>query len=65
LVRHGLITAEDKLWDRARAFDREAGFQSVDALAEFYAKLPASPTPEDFIAELKRLAAIMTKASTA
>ena len=64
LVRHGLITAEDKLWDRARAFDREAGFQAVDALVDFYAKLPESPSPDQFIAELKRLAAIMTKAST-
>ena len=64
LVRHGLITSEDKLWDRARAFDREAGFQAVDALAELYAKLPENPSPDQFIAELKRLAAIMTKAST-
>lgn len=65
LVRHGLITAEDKLWDRARAFDREAGFQAADALAEFYAKLPQDPSPEGFIAELKRLAEIMTRASAA
>src|SRR5205809_4491373 len=31
---------------------------------DFYAKLPESPSPDQFIAELKRLAAIMTKAST-
>lgn len=65
LVRHDLIGSDDKLWDRARAFDREAGFQAVDALAEFYAKLPENPSSDGFIAEVTQLAAIMTKASTA
>ena len=64
LVRHDLIGSDDKLWDRARAFDREAGFQAVDALAAFYAKLPENPSSDGFIAEVKRLAAIMSKAST-
>lgn len=65
LVRHGLLTKEDKLWERARAFDREAGFQSLDALVEFYANLPANPEPDRFVAEVKRFADIMTKAAAA
>jgi len=65
LVRHHLIPPDDKLWDRARAFDREAGFHAVDALAVFYANLPDDPSPEAFIAEVKRLADLMTKAAAA
>jgi hypothetical protein len=64
LVRHDLIASDDKLWDPARAFDREAGFQAVDALAEFYAELPDNPSSDGFIAQVKRLAETMTKAST-
>ena len=64
LIRHDLITSDDKLWERGRAFDREAGFQAVDALVEFYSKLPENPSPDGFITEVKRLAATMTKAST-
>jgi len=65
LLRHGLITADDKLWELARAFDREAGFHTVDALAEFYARLPENPSAAAFIGEVKRLAGLMTKAATA
>lgn len=65
LLRHGLITADDKLWDLTRAFDREAGFHAVDAFAEFYAQLPENSSAAAFIGEVTRLAGLMTKAGTA
>lgn len=65
LLRHSLITVEDRLRDLARAFDREAGFLTVDAFAEFYARLPENPSAAAFIGDVKRLAGLMTKAATA
>jgi hypothetical protein len=65
LVRHELIGPRDPLWDRARAFDKDAGFQAVDGLAEFYATLPLDPSPQDFVARVQRLAGILTTASNA
>jgi hypothetical protein len=65
LVRHALIGPGDPLWDKARAFDKEAGFQAVDGLAEFYATLPPNPSAQDFVAHVQRLASIMTTASNA
>jgi hypothetical protein len=65
LLRHGLITADDQLWHVARAFDREAGFQTVDDFTEFYARLPENPSAAAFIGEVKRLASLMTKAASA
>jgi hypothetical protein len=65
LVRHELIGPRDPLWDRARAFDKEAGFQAVDGLAKFYATLPPDPSAQDFVAQVQRLAGILTTASNA
>jgi hypothetical protein len=65
LIRHELIGPRDPLWDRARAFDKEAGFQAVDGLAKFYATLPPDPSPQDFVAHVQRLAGILTTASNA
>jgi len=65
LLRHGLITAGDTLWNLAREFDREAGFHTVEAFAEFYARLPENPSAAAFIGEVKQLAGLMTKAATA
>lgn len=64
LVRHELLRADDPLWARARAFDQQAGFQAVDALAEFYANLPRAPSPTTFVAQVQSLAALLMKAST-
>ncbi|HKW43988.1 MAG TPA: DUF5781 family protein [Thermoplasmata archaeon] len=61
LVRHGLIASDDPLWERARGFDRSAGFSAVDLFAEFYANLPESPSAAVFIGEVKGLANLMTK----
>ncbi|MCI4371704.1 MAG: hypothetical protein L3J78_03550, partial [Thermoplasmata archaeon] len=63
--RHGLIDSDDPLWDRARAFDRAAGFSAVDVFAEFFSGLPDSPSPAAFVARVKGLADLMTKAATA
>ncbi len=65
LVRHDLLSADDGLWDRARTFDREAGFSVVDAFSDFYANLSRDPSAAAFIDEVKALAALMTKAATA
>ena len=65
LVRHELIGPDDPLWDRARAFDTAGGFHAVDGLAKFYATLPPNPSAEDFVAQVQRLAAILTTASNA
>lgn len=65
LVRHRLLEPDDPLWAKARAFDRRAGFQIVDALAEFYAQLPEGPSPATFLGEVKRLAGLLTEASNA
>jgi hypothetical protein len=53
------------LWDKARAFDKEAGFQAVEGLANFYATLPPNPSAQAFVAHVQRLASIMTTASNA
>ena len=65
LVRHRLVRPGDPLWDRARAFDRRAGFDAVDALAGFYSDLPQDPSPEAFVSEVKRLAGLLSKAAAA
>ena len=65
LVRHKLIGPRDPLWDRARTFDQTAGLHAVDGLAEFYATLPGDPSTQDFVAQVKRLATIMTAALNA
>jgi len=65
LVRHKRITADDPLWARARAFDREAGFLIVDRLAEFYANLRDNPAPAAFLGDVQTLAGLMTKAADA
>jgi hypothetical protein len=65
LLRHDLIEPDDKLWDQARAFDRKAGFQTVDALAEVYSQWPEDPSPERFVEGVKGLAALLTKAASA
>ena len=65
LVRHGVIKGDDPLWARARAFDREAGFAAVDALAKYFAKLPRDPSPATFLGDVKTLADLMTNAARA
>ncbi len=63
LVRHELIDADDGLWDRARAFDREAGFAAVDVFSEFFSNLPSEPSAGTFVGEVKALADLMRKAA--
>ncbi len=64
IVRHGLLSRDDDLWARARAFDRDAGFEAVDSLADFYANLPQDPSPATFIGGVKALADLMARAAT-
>ena len=64
LVRHRLITGDDPLWDRARAFDRASGFETVDGFVAFYANLPKDPAPRAFIAEVKSLARLMAQSAS-
>ena len=64
LVRHALIMPDDPLWARARGFDRQAGFEVVDALAGFYSDLPQDPAPAAFVAQVQRLAGLLSKAAT-
>jgi len=63
LVRHRLLPADDPLWDRARAFDRDAGFVAVDSFADFFAKLPSDPSVETFLLQVRTLAGLMTKSA--
>ena len=65
LVRHKRIAEDDKLWARARSFDREAGFSIVDRLAEFYANLPDWPSPAAFLGDVQTLAGLLTRAADA
>ena len=65
LLRHGLLSSDDPLWERARAFDREAGIAAVPALADFYASLPQDPSAEAFIDRVRSLALLMTRAANA
>ncbi len=64
LVRHGRLSKDDPLWDRAREFDREAGLDVVGPLANFYANLPENPSPEAFIGQVNSLATVMTQAAS-
>ena len=64
LVRHGLLSRDDDLWARVRAFDRDAGFEAVDSLADLYANLPQDPSPATFIGGVKALADLMARAAT-
>ena len=64
LLRHGRLSKDDPLWERAHAFDREAGFEAVAALANFYAKLPEDPSPEAFVTQVNTLATVMTRAAS-
>src|SRR3989449_11298380 len=64
LLRHGRLSKDDPLWERAHAFDREAGFEAVAALADFYAKLPEAPSPEAFVTQVNTLATVMTRAAS-
>src|SRR3989475_6865471 len=64
LVRHRRLSKDDPMWDRARAFDREAGLEVVGALANFYANLPENPSPEAFIGQVNSLATVMTQAAS-
>ncbi len=59
LRRHGLLRSDDPLWERARDFDLRAGFEAVDGFAEFFAALPAHPTPESIVAQVRWLARSM------
>jgi len=64
LLRHGILDPDDALRDRARAFDREAGFSAVDVFAQFFSNLPKDPSPAAFVGEVKALADLMAKAAT-
>src|SRR6266568_2471086 len=61
--RDRLIRTDDPLWNRARAFDREASFAAVDSFADFFAKLPNDPSVETFLLEVRTLAGLMAKAA--
>ena len=63
LVRHALVDPGDALWDRARAFDHEAGFAAVDVFSEFFSNLPHEPSPTTFVGQVRALADLMTKAA--
>lgn len=65
LVRHVLLSPEDPLWTQAREFDRDAGFEAVDSLAAFYARLPKDPSTEAFLHEVESLAGLLKEAATA
>jgi len=65
LVRHRLIAEDDPLWERARAFDRASGFETLEGFVTFYANLPDDPTPRAFMDEVKRLAALMSRSTPA
>jgi len=64
LVRHGRLSKDDPLWERAREFDREAGLETVATFADFYAKLPEDPTPAAFVTQVNTLATVMTRAAS-
>lgn len=61
LVRHGLVAADDPLWDLARSFDAKARLHVVDALASFFAGLPEAPSTGAFIGQVKTLAGLLTQ----
>ncbi len=63
LRRHGLLAEGDELLERARAFDRRAGFEAVDGFAGFFAALPQGPTMEAFVDQVRTLAASMVRAA--
>jgi len=63
LIRHKLLGPDDPLWDRARTFDREAGFLAVDLFAEFFSNLPRDASAETFVTNVKALADLMARAA--
>jgi hypothetical protein len=63
LVRHRLLTADDPLWSRARAFDQSVGLASVDGFAAFFADLPPDPTVSEFVGQVKRLAFLIQESA--
>lgn len=63
LRRHGLVRVDDPLWDRARDFDRRAGFRAVDGFAAFFADLPENPSPRAVVERVKSLAVSMAVAA--
>ncbi len=63
LRRHGLLPEGSILVDRARDFDRRAGFRAVDGFAAFFATLPPQPTLGSFVERVKSLAASMALAA--
>ncbi len=65
LIRHGLVKPDDGLWERARAFDREAGFSTIEGFADFFANLPQDPSAATFVGEVKALADLMKRAAAA
>ncbi len=65
LIRHGRLSKDDPLWDRARAFDREAGFSALDVFADFFANLPNDPSAATFVGQVKSLADLMSRAAAA
>lgn len=63
LQRHGLLEAADPLRERARRFDRRAGFEAVDRFALFFASLPQEPTSAVVVERVKSLADSMARAA--
>ena len=61
LRRHDLLTPDSDLWDRARAFDAEAGLWAVDVFANFFASLPARVTSDRFVERVETLAAVLRR----
>ena len=63
LRRHGLLADGDALVEKARGFDRRAGFEAVDAFADFFATLPPDPTVDAIVGRVKSLTASMVRAA--
>lgn len=63
LRRHGLLPESDPLIERARDFDRRAGFYAVDGFANFFGTLPQNPTMRVFVGRVRTLAASMSRAA--
>lgn len=65
LDRHGLLAADDILWERARSFDRQAGFGAVDYFAGYFARLRKGPTEDEYIAQVRDLSESLVRVANA
>lgn len=61
LARRDLLSPQDKLWDIAKSFDRDAGFQAVESFATLYESLPRDPSADAFRGQVRALAVLTTR----